>query len=176
MVNCEVIKANTVFADEIFHFQDMRSVKPGIGDLTGATISDTKAKICVLECNVSCSSDDNKLHGDITFGICEDFKINGKPVEYFFRSKKTFIFQKTDCRDFDLSDCIVSPLKCQIVRVSATNSITIEPPETPSAISDTFKQTLDIEVKIIVEAEKMLCVEVCKDTGTVSISKGSTMA
>lgn len=160
MVNCEVIKAKTVFADEIFHFTDTRTVTPGIGNLTGATISNPDAKICVLECNVSCSN--STLTGNITFAICEDFEINGTPVEYFFRVTKPFTFQKADCTGIDLSTCTVSPLQCQIVRVSATNTITI-------TSANTFEQTLDIEAKIIVEAEKLLCIELCKNSGNVTI-------
>lgn len=161
MINCEVIKAKTVFADEIFHFADTRTVTPGIGDLTGATISNPDAKICVLDCNVLCSND--LLTGNITFAICEDFTIDDTPVEFLFRVTKPFTFQKADCTGIDLSGCTVSPLECQIVRVSANNTITI-------TSADNFEQTLDIEVKIIVEAEKLLCVELCKNTGIVTIN------
>ena len=160
MVNCEVIKAKTVFADEIFLFFDTRTVTPGICDLTGATISNAVAKICVLDCNVLCSN--GLLTGTITFAICEDFTIDDTPVEFFFRVTKPLTFQKADCTSIDLSGCTVSHLQCQIARVSANNTITI-------TSADTFEQTLDVEVKIIIEAEKLLCVELCKNTGVVTI-------
>ncbi|WP_138207171.1 hypothetical protein [Haloimpatiens lingqiaonensis] len=177
MQRCEVIKTKVVIADEIFYFQDTRPVNPGLGNLVNAPVSESKAKICVLACDVECDNN-NKLIGTITFGICEDFTIeteNGpKPVEYFFRVKKDFTFQKADCTDLNLLNCTTPPfdidsLKCQIVRVKADNNITITPP-------DFFEQTLDIEVKIIVEVEKVVCVSLCQDAGNIEISTNTTPA
>jgi hypothetical protein len=177
MGHCEVIKAKVVAFDEIFHLtSDKTTVNPGF-NLRNATVNTETAqiKICVLECdNFRCVN--GKVTGTITFAICEDFTIttaNGdiKPVEFFFRLTRDFTFQKSNCTDgspIDLGTNCTNPLvdlsslQCQIERVNGTNTVTIND-------KDTFTQQVEIEVKIIAEIEKLMCVGLCQDTGSVNL-------
>lgn len=159
---CEVIKANVVFADEIFRLTDERTVDPNLGTLTGPFTGTTK--ICVLEFNnIRCEN--NKIKGSITFAISEELKVDGKDLEFFFRLKKDVTFQKPDCPGTD----IINALKAQIKWVKGTNVITII---TPS--SKTFTQKIDIDVKVILEEERILCVGLCPNSGELTVSSSSS--
>jgi hypothetical protein len=180
MGHCEVIKAKVIFADEIFNFEDMRTVDTGI-DLTNATFDTNNAriKICVLECGDfecvedPCGTKKHKLKGKITFAICEDFKIKvgckQKPMEHFFRVTKEFIFNKPFCEDLKNihPNCPglsidKDSLECQIEKISGTNIIEIKD-------KTKFIQYLKIEVKIIAEIERLLCVSLCQNMGNIRL-------
>ncbi|AGY78223.1 hypothetical protein [Clostridium autoethanogenum] len=180
MGHCEVIKAKVIFADEIFNFEDMRTVDTGI-DLTNATFDTNNAriKICVLECGDfecvedPCGTKKHKLKGKITFAICEDFKINvgckQKPMEHFFRVTKEFTFNKPFCEDLKNIDpncpglrIDKDSLECQIEKISGTNIIEIKD-------KTKFTQNLKIEVKIIAEIERLLCVSLCQNIGNIRL-------
>lgn len=154
---CEVIKTNVVFADEIFHLTDTRTVNPNLGTLRGPFTG--TAKICVLDIkNFRCSTAPAKLMADITFAICEDLKTgDDKELEFFFRLEKTVIFQKPDCPGAD----VLALLKPQIKWVKGTNTITIN--------DGLFTQKVDIDIKLILEEEKQLCVALCENTGELNI-------
>lgn len=156
---CEVIKTNVVFADEIFHFTDTRTVDPKLGALA-APFTGT-AKICVLEIkDVACTA--GHLTGKITFAICEDLKTGGtggKDLEYFFRLEEPFTFQKPTCPGSD----IIALLKSQIKWVKGTVTITLSEDKT------TFVQKIDIDVKVILDEEKQLCVALCENSGDLSV-------
>lgn len=173
MGHCEVIKAKVVALDELFHFtSDEMPVNPGF-DLRNATINTNNAqiKVCVLECG-GFRCENGRVAGTITFAVCEDFTIttaNGdvKPVEFFFRLTRPFTFQKSNCT-IDLGpDCTnlpvdLSSLQCQIHRLSGTNNVRI-------VDASTFIQQVEIEVKIIAEIERILCVGLCQDTASITL-------
>jgi hypothetical protein len=164
MAQCEVVKAKVVALDELFHFSsDEMAVNPCI-DLTNATIDTKNAliKVCLLNCgNFRCEN--GKVTGTITFAICEDFSIVTpcvcKPVECCFEFTRDFTFQKSNCKDINGD---IRLLKCQIERIVGTNTIII-------IDKCTFTQKIDIEIKIVAETERILCVALCQDTGTIDL-------
>lgn len=164
MEQCEVIKAKVVVLDELFHFtSDEMIVNPCI-DLTNATIDieNSQVKVCLLNCgNFRCEN--GKITGTITFAIYEHFSIvtpcGCKPVECCFEFTRDFTFQKSNCKDINYDTRL---LKCQIESVVGTNTIII-------VDRCTFTQKIDIEVKIVAEIERILCVSLCHDTGIIDM-------